>query len=52
MNKHYDVALVGVGIGANYGSALTYFAISETIKSLGKSVVLVGKLYDQKVGIQ
>lgn len=49
MKKKYDIAIAGVGIGANYGSALTYFAISETIKSLGKSVVLIGKLYGAKV---
>ncbi|MCL2470344.1 MAG: 2-succinyl-5-enolpyruvyl-6-hydroxy-3-cyclohexene-1-carboxylic-acid synthase [Propionibacteriaceae bacterium] len=40
----YDVALVGVGTGANYGSALSYFAIVETIQSMGKSVLLINKI--------
>lgn len=44
VEKKYDVAVVGVGVGANYGSALTYFAITETIKEMGKSVILVNKI--------
>lgn len=42
--KHYDIALLGVAIGANYGSMLTYYSISETLKSLGKSVLIVNKI--------
>lgn len=44
MTQKYDVAVVGVGVGANYGSALTYYSITETIKELGKTVILVNKI--------
>lgn len=52
MTKKYDVALVGVGVGANYGSALTYYAIAEAIKDAGKSVVLVNKVVQNKNDIE
>ncbi|MFT3688954.1 MAG: polysaccharide pyruvyl transferase family protein [Paenirhodobacter sp.] len=41
---HYDVGIVGVGIGANYGSVLTYYSLYKTIESLGKTVLMVSKI--------
>lgn len=42
--EKYDVAIVGVGVGANYGSVLTYFSLYKTIESLGKKVLMVSKI--------
>lgn len=44
MNKKYDVGLIGVGVGANYGSVLTYYSLYKTIESFGKSVLMVSKI--------
>lgn len=44
MSEKYDVGIVGVGLGANYGSVLTYFGLHETLKSFGKSVLMVSKI--------
>jgi nitroreductase len=40
----YDVALVGVGVGANYGSVLTYYSLYRTLESFGKKVLMVSKI--------
>lgn len=39
--KKYDVAILGLWYGLNYGSLLTYYALREQIRSVGKSVVMV-----------
>lgn len=44
MSEKYDVGIVGVGLGANYGSVLTYFGLHETIRSFGKSILMVSKI--------
>lgn len=44
IEKKYDVALVGLGYGANYGSMLTYYSIAETLKKLGKEVLIINKI--------
>ena len=44
MKKKYDVGIIGVGLGANYGSVLTYFALHEAVKAEGKSVLMVSKI--------
>ncbi len=43
MNNHYDTALLGIWWGSNYGSCLNGYAVYKTLKSLGKSVLLVNK---------
>lgn len=40
----YDVAIVGVGTGSNYGSAMTYYSLYRTIESFGKSVLMISKI--------
>lgn len=40
----YDVGIVGVGVGANYGSVLTYYSLYKTIESFGKKVLMVSKI--------
>ncbi len=42
-HEHYDVALLGMFSGCNYGSALVSYAAQEIIKGLGFSVVLIFK---------
>ena len=32
----YDVGVVGVGVGANYGSVLTYYSLYKPLNPLGK----------------
>lgn len=43
MNNHYDVGMVGVWFGANYGSLINGYAIFKVLKNLGKSVLLINK---------
>ncbi len=43
MEKHYDVGVLGVWFGANYGSLLNGYATYKTLKSLGCSVLMVSK---------
>ena len=39
--KHYDVGILGVWFGCNYGSIATYYALEKTIESFGKTVLMV-----------
>lgn len=41
MNRRFDVGLVGWWYGANYGSALTSFALNRVLKSMGKTVLML-----------
>ena len=40
MKDHYDVGILGVWYGCNYGSIATYYALQQTIEKLGYSMVL------------
>ncbi|WP_075292768.1 polysaccharide pyruvyl transferase family protein [Pararhizobium arenae] len=42
--EKFDVGVVGVGVGANYGSVLTYYSLYKTIESFGKKVLMVSKI--------
>ena len=42
--KKFDVAIIGVGVGANYGSVLTYYSLYKTIESFGKTALMVSKI--------
>lgn len=42
--KKYDVAVIGLAIGANYGSVLTYYSLYKAIEALGKKVLMVSKI--------
>ena len=43
-NKKYDVGILGVWMGCNYGSIMTYYALEQTFESLGYSVLMIDKL--------
>ncbi|WP_288948814.1 polysaccharide pyruvyl transferase family protein [uncultured Paracoccus sp.] len=43
-NEKYDVAIIGVGVGANYGSVLTYYSLYQTVQSFGNKVLMVSKI--------
>ena len=39
--KHYDIMLMGVFYGANYGSVVNGYAEYKTLKTMGKSVLML-----------
>lgn len=41
MKDHYDVGILGVWYGCNYGSIATYYALQRTIEKLGYSTLMV-----------
>lgn len=41
MEKHYDVGILGVWFGCNYGSIATYYALERTISEMGLSTLMV-----------
>lgn len=43
MDKHYDIGIFGLWFGCNYGSIATYYALNQTLKNLGKSVLMIDK---------
>ena len=43
LDHHYDIGIAGVWYGKNYGSVLTYFALYELLKEMGKDPVFLPK---------
>lgn len=43
VRHHYDVGVVGLWYGINYGSALTYYALYELLRDLGYDAVMLPK---------
>ena len=43
MDKKYDIGIMGVWPGCNYGSIMTYYALNNVVKSLGYSVLMIDK---------
>lgn len=43
LKHHYDIGIVGLWYGINYGSVLTYYALYQVIKKLGYDVVMLPK---------
>lgn len=39
--EHYDVGILGVWFGCNYGSIATYYALEQTIEAMGYRVLMV-----------
>ena len=39
----YDIGIVGVWQGCNYGSMMTYYALNRAVQSMGKSVLMIDK---------
>lgn len=48
INRRFDVGFVGWWYGLNYGSALTNYALHETLVSLGKTVLMLEWPYHEK----
>ncbi|WP_162291879.1 MULTISPECIES: polysaccharide pyruvyl transferase family protein [Blautia] len=52
MQEKYDVAILGVWYGCNYGSVATYYSLYSVVTNLGKSVLMVHRpwitAYDEK----
>ena len=42
-DRHYDVGIVGLWYGLNYGSILTYYALYDVIRTMGYSAVMINK---------
>ena len=43
LNHHYDVGIVGIQYGVNYGSILTYYALYRLMQQKGYDVVMMPK---------
>ena len=39
MKKKYDVGILGVWFGCNYGSIATYYSLYYAIKNMGKIIL-------------
>lgn len=42
-DDHYDVGIIGVWYGENYGSTLTYHALQKSIRNMGLSTIMLEK---------
>lgn len=49
-NKKYDVGILGVWMGCNYGSIMTYYALNQMIESMGYSVLMIDKIRNERIG--
>lgn len=50
MDKHYDVGVIGWWHNSNYGSMLTYYALHQTLKNLGYSVLMIHEALGYETG--
>lgn len=41
MNRRFDIGYIGWWYGANYGSAMTSYALNRVLKSMGKTVLML-----------
>ena len=41
--KKYDVGIMGLWSGCNYGSIMTYYALNRVVDSMGKSILMIDK---------
>ena len=42
-DDYYDVGIIGVWYGENYGSTLTYYALQKVIRDMGYSTIMLDK---------
>ena len=42
-SKHYDLGVLGVWFGENYGSVATYYALNKVLEGMGRSVLMIDK---------
>ncbi|MCM1538732.1 MAG: SDR family NAD(P)-dependent oxidoreductase [bacterium] len=50
MDKHYDIGVIGWWHNSNYGSMLTYYALHQTLKKLGYSVLMIHEALGYETG--
>lgn len=51
LTHHYDVGIIGLWYGLNYGSILTYYALNRVISDMGYQCIMVNKpkeLWDKR----
>ena len=41
LKKKYDVCIIGLWFGTNYGSLATYYALHQAIKNMGYSILMI-----------
>lgn len=41
--EKYDVGILGLWSGCNYGSIMTYYALNRVVASMGKSILMIDK---------
>ena len=41
LKKKFDVCIIGYWFGTNYGSLATYYALHQTVKNLGYSILMI-----------
>lgn len=41
LRDHYDVGVIGLWFGINYGSMMTYFALNRVLEDMGLSVLMI-----------
>ena len=48
LNKKYDVGVIGLWYGRNYGSMVTYYALHKTLTDMGLSVLMINNPLGKK----
>lgn len=43
MSEHYDVGVLGLWSGCNYGSIATYYALNQVLSSMDRSILMIDK---------
>lgn len=51
MGKHYDVGVYGLWYGNNYGSMITYYALSKVLDSMDKSYAMIRNPLGKNINI-
>ena len=46
--QHFDIGLMGMWYGPNYGSVMTYYALNTILKKMGYSVLMIDKHYSER----
>ncbi|MCI6581513.1 MAG: hypothetical protein MSH15_06005, partial [Oscillospiraceae bacterium] len=49
--KKYDVAIYGLWYGNNYGSIITYYALSKVVESMGLTYAMIRNPLGREINI-
>lgn len=49
MSKKYDVGIIGLWYGRNYGSMVTYYALHSVITDMGYSVLMINNPWEMLI---